>query len=218
MATSAEAKTRNRIKSIVDAISGGPVATVSLGVRDIGPTEEFLRTLGSYTVTNKALTSNVATITIGTHKLIVGQRVKVALTPADATLDGVYAISAATSTTISYAKTAGNIVSASTAGTVSGGPCLCVRPARTSFKMTTLTRTFVVVCELWFGFAANASYDFTAIEDVLYSSLLPALTTESNYSDVGPPMDVQEIEEPEIDKSQDPIVGKYQITLSFKGC
>lgn len=215
---SKEATTRNRIKTIVDAISGGPVATVSLGLRDLGPTEEYLRTLGSYTVTNKALTSNVATLTIGAHKLIVGQRVKVALSPADATLDGVYAITTVTTTTISYAKVASNIASASSGGTVSAGPCLTVRPARTSFNMTTQTRNFIVVCELWFGFAANASYDFTAIEDVLFSSVLPALTTEGNYSDCAPPVEVQDIDEPEIDKNQDPIVGKYVITLTFKGC
>lgn len=69
------------------------------------------------TVTNKALTSNVATLTVGATDFIVGDTVVVALSPADATFDGTYAITAVTSTTISYAKTASNVASTASAGT-----------------------------------------------------------------------------------------------------
>jgi hypothetical protein len=63
-----------------------------------------------YNVVNKALTSNVATLTLETnHGFIVGESVTVA--GVDETLNGTYTISAKTSDTISYAKTAANVVS-----------------------------------------------------------------------------------------------------------
>lgn len=71
----------------------------------------------SYNVSNKALTSNVATLTLGNHNLIVGNSVTVA--NVDDVFDGIYTITAVTSTTISYAKTNANITSAAvTGGTV----------------------------------------------------------------------------------------------------
>lgn len=75
------------------------------------------------TVTNAALASNVATLTVGTHAMTVGSRVVVASLPSPFTsLNGTYTITAVTSTTISYAKTASDITSASVnAGTATGG-------------------------------------------------------------------------------------------------
>jgi hypothetical protein len=70
------------------------------------------------TVTNKALTSNVATLTIGTHTYVIGDQITVALTPADAVFDGAQTITAVTATTISYAKTNANVVSTASGGTV----------------------------------------------------------------------------------------------------
>jgi len=70
----------------------------------------------SYTVTNKALTSNVATLTIGTHYLTVGATVTV--DNIDATFNGSYVLTAVTSTTISYACTASNVTSVAASGLV----------------------------------------------------------------------------------------------------
>jgi N4-gp56 family major capsid protein len=62
-------------------------------------------------VTNKALTSNVATITTGAaHGIFVGETIKVV--GVDATFNGTHTVTAVTSTTISYAKTASNVTSA----------------------------------------------------------------------------------------------------------
>jgi N4-gp56 family major capsid protein len=62
-------------------------------------------------VTNKALTSNVATITTGAaHGIFVGETIKVV--GVDATFNGTFTVTAVTSTTISYAKTASNVSSA----------------------------------------------------------------------------------------------------------
>jgi len=69
-------------------------------------------------VTNKALTSNVATLTTAAaHGFAVGMTVEVS--GVDATFNGSYTITAVTSTTFSYAKTASNVSSApvSPAGT-----------------------------------------------------------------------------------------------------
>lgn len=61
-------------------------------------------------VTNKALTSNLATLTTGTsHTYLVGDVVTVA--GVDATFNGTFNITAVTSNTFSYAKTAGNVSS-----------------------------------------------------------------------------------------------------------
>jgi hypothetical protein len=57
-----------------------------------------------YAITNKALTSNVATLTTSVaHKYLIGTMVNI--TGVDATFNGEYEITAVTSTTFSYAKT-----------------------------------------------------------------------------------------------------------------
>ena len=71
------------------------------------------------TVTNKALTSNVATLTIGANDFRVGMPVVV--TGVDATFNGTYTITARTSTTFSYAKTASNVSSTAASGTAVAG-------------------------------------------------------------------------------------------------
>jgi hypothetical protein len=71
------------------------------------------------TVTNKALTDNVATLTIGANDFRVGMPVVV--TGVDATFNGTYTITARTSTTFSYAKTASNVTSTAASGTAVAG-------------------------------------------------------------------------------------------------
>jgi hypothetical protein len=69
------------------------------------------------TVTTKALTSNVATLTTSTaHGMAVGMTVEVS--GVDATFNGSYTITAVTSTTLSYAKVASNVLSSVATGTV----------------------------------------------------------------------------------------------------
>jgi hypothetical protein len=60
-------------------------------------------------VTNKVLTNNVATLTVGANDFRVGMPVTV--TGVDATFNGTYTITAVTGTTFSYAKTATNVSS-----------------------------------------------------------------------------------------------------------
>ncbi len=70
------------------------------------------------TVTNKALTSNVATLTTSAaHGLAVGMEIVV--TGVDATFNGTYTIATVpTTTTLTYAKTAADVPSAAATGTI----------------------------------------------------------------------------------------------------
>jgi hypothetical protein len=70
------------------------------------------------TVTNKALTSNVATLTTSAaHGLAVGMEIVVA--GVDATFNGTYTIATVpTTTTLTYAKTASNVTSTPSTGTI----------------------------------------------------------------------------------------------------
>ena len=70
----------------------------------------------NWMVTNKALTSNVATLTIGSHKLTVGSTVTVG--GMDSIFNGTYVLTAVTSTTISYSVTHANVTSVAATGTV----------------------------------------------------------------------------------------------------
>lgn len=83
-------------------------------ILDLGLIGEYAKTVSAITntVTNKALTSNVATLTTGTaHTYRAGDWVTVS--SVDATFNGTYQIIAVpTSTTFTYAKTASNVTSA----------------------------------------------------------------------------------------------------------
>ena len=66
------------------------------------------------TITNKALTSNVATLTAANHGFAVGFQVVV--TGVDSTFNGTYTITAVTTNTFSYAKVATNVTSQAATG------------------------------------------------------------------------------------------------------
>lgn len=76
------------------------------------------------TITNKALTTNVVTLTTAaTHTLVTGDTIVVALSPADPVFDGTYVVaSTPTGTTFTYAKTNANVTSTASGGTVTSGP------------------------------------------------------------------------------------------------
>jgi len=83
---------------------------------------ESLRGVLTPTVSNKALTSNVATLTTSAaHGLLAGDQVVVS--GVDSTFNGTFTIlSAPTATTLTYAKTADNVSSTSASGTITFGP------------------------------------------------------------------------------------------------
>src|ERR1041385_2990934 len=74
------------------------------------------------TVSKKAITSNVATLTISAHTISVSDTIVVRLSPADARFDGTRTVTAVTATTVSFASVNPNLGTTNTAGTVTYGP------------------------------------------------------------------------------------------------
>lgn len=102
---------------ITDGSTGqGGITCGSLNSETVGLTVNVAGT-GAKTVSNKALTSNVATLTTSAaHGFAVGSVVVV--TGVDSTFNGTYTIlSVPTATTFTYAKTASNVSNTSASGT-----------------------------------------------------------------------------------------------------
>lgn len=76
----------------------------------------------SLSVTNKALTANVATLTTSAaHGLVVGQSVNILMTTSDAAFDGVRVVTGTpTSTTFTFDSINTNVVSVGATGTATG--------------------------------------------------------------------------------------------------
>lgn len=71
------------------------------------------------TITNRALTSNVVTLTTAApHGMVAGQHATVALTAPDPIFDGTYVLASASGSTLTYAKTNPNVTTAAAAGSV----------------------------------------------------------------------------------------------------
>ena len=111
--------------------AGGVTPRVGTGVAGPGRAEVLISQLraykdggnggGFFIVTNKALTTNVVTLTVQTtpaHNFTVGQSIVVRLSAADAVFDGTYTVTAVTATTISYAKTNANVAAAGAGGSI----------------------------------------------------------------------------------------------------
>jgi hypothetical protein len=80
---------------------------------------------GNLAISNVALASNVATITLSAaHTMLVGEVVTVGCS--NPLVNGTFAITAVTSTTFSYASTQANITSAAATGTVTNGAAVPV--------------------------------------------------------------------------------------------
>lgn len=88
-------------------------------------------------ITNKVLTTNVATLTSANHAFIVGDIVVVA--GVDATFDGTYTITAVTTNTFSYAKVNANVASAAATGTASATNIMGGSPAELYDAIQTTT-------------------------------------------------------------------------------
>lgn len=94
-----------------DGAGGAPVVSAGLTAP---------ATLYSNALVNKALTTNVATLTTnGAHGFIVGELIRVAFTTPDAVFDGLQTVTVVPSaTTFSYAKTNANVTSVAAPGLV----------------------------------------------------------------------------------------------------
>lgn len=98
------------------AVTGLIAANRSTGIL---PVSVYIKKTVSANVSNKALTSNVATLTTSSaHKLFTGDSVTVS--GIDATFNGTYTVvSVPTTTTFTYAKVSANVASVAASGSVS---------------------------------------------------------------------------------------------------
>ena len=76
----------------------------------------------SFSITNKVLTSNVATLTTSaTHSLVVGQTISIIMTAADAAFDGVRVVATVPSgTTLTFESINSDVASVAATGTLTG--------------------------------------------------------------------------------------------------
>jgi hypothetical protein len=95
------------------------------------------------TITNKALTTNVATVTVASSTGIsTGDTVLVY--GVDSTFNGTYTVTATTGTTISYAKTAANVTSTAATGYIQKQAVYTATTGTTGFTAQTSTTAFNV--------------------------------------------------------------------------
>jgi hypothetical protein len=102
---------RITLQDVLGAIASVPGVAYSQITKLVRQDQDITKT-----ITNKVLTSNVATITVGSsHGFTVGQTIRVA--DVDSTFNGTYVVTATASTTISYVCIATNVVSTAVTGT-----------------------------------------------------------------------------------------------------
>jgi hypothetical protein len=108
-----------------------------------------------YTITNKVLTDNVATVTTSTvHGAVIGQVVDIS--NVDATFNGSYKVTATTDYTLSYGKTAGNVVST---------PESPITTSVLSKSYNSITRTAYLLTPFPHGFVVNDVVVISGVDD-----------------------------------------------------
>lgn len=118
----------NRIENVVIRLTLDPYWTAStltvINARALNNAQtNYTQITGNtttYTVTNAAIATNVATLTIGAHSLLVGDTVTVSGVTLDADFNGTFVLTTVAANTISYALTHADVGSAASAGSVVG--------------------------------------------------------------------------------------------------
>ena len=136
----------------------------------------------SLSVTNKALTSNVATLTTSAaHGLVVGQSVNVLMTTSDTAFDGVRVVATTpTSTTFTFSSIASDVTSVGATGTVTGFTwyTLYTCPANTAAVISSLIVTNRNTTGGYYQVAISSASGTVANQDyVIYNDLAAASET-----------------------------------------
>lgn len=213
--TSTESTVRTTMATLAASVTGLAASRIKLGVDDFGASVDFFKKFRSAAITTKALTSNVATITTSAaHNYEVGDVVTNVLDTPDTTFDGAYTVaSVPTTTTYTFAKTASNVASTAATGLTMHTPYLVILPAvRTGLIVPQMDSEIEIIARLHFGFENNADYTFTAIEKILFPLM------DAWQGVLGAALEGMTSSAPEMDSSLSPIVGKYEITLTLRGC
>jgi hypothetical protein len=161
----------------------GPASVFNRTTDELLTIISSLRGVITCTVSNKALTSNVATLTTSaTHGLLAGDEIVV--TGVDSTFNGTFTIlTVPTTTTLTYAKTATNVVSVAGSGTITFGPDILevdTRDHEVALNGDAIgKRSLIDVLSEWpllapgqnlFTFNDDGNANSTAVLDVLYRS------------------------------------------------
>lgn len=146
----------------------------------LGKTETAQSTLS---VTNKALTSNVATITTSTaHNFVIGQSVSIVLNTPDAAFEGVRIVtSTPTSTTFTFSSVNSNIASAAATGTATGFTwyTLYTCPANTATVVSALTVTNKNNSGAYYQVAISSTSSVSGSDYIVYNDLMAGYETVS---------------------------------------
>ena len=81
------------------------------------------------------------------------------------------------------------------------------------FDRATRTSEVDVRCKVWFGFSAHTNYTFTATETTIFA-MRDALVLQSNWTDCAAPDSVT-VRLLDVDRTLNPCVGVYEITMTF---
>ena len=134
-------------------------------------------------ITNKALTSNVATITTSSsHNFIVGQTVSIILDTSDASFDGVHIItSSPSSTTFTFESINSNVSSVAATGDATGFEWnnMYTCPSSTSSVVTSLVITNKNTHGVYYQIAICDSESVSGEDYIVYNDLMAGYETIS---------------------------------------
>jgi hypothetical protein len=139
-------------------------------------------------VTNKALTSNIATLTTGTaHGLVVGD--SVAVSGVDATFNGTHVIRAVTSTTFTYARTAAIVTSVAltTAGNAQRAESLTIGQTyyyQIGYVYTDNAQSCTTACVSDYASAVSAQTQFLASTNFANTGAIQTYTVPTGVSSI----------------------------------
>lgn len=158
----------------VDNVLNNTCAIVWRANEQYGGTTQTLYGGGSANISNKALTSNVATLTATGHPFSVGQQVIIA--DVDSTFNGTYIITATTVNTFSYAKVHANVASAAASGMA------VVNPDNVLFVGWFQTESDNTAADMAITVKSGATFTFTGVGPRLSRIVAQLLAFQLNAS------------------------------------
>lgn len=108
---------------------------------------------------------------------------------------------------------------------VTDGPYVLIRPAVLAMDEVSVSGSvsYDFQFDVYFGFAGDADYDFTAIEDLLFTAatgLIPKLRTNATWTAASLPVPsgITQLGPPQIQTTHKPAIGRYSFSMSVLTC